>query len=289
LTVTDDSGATDRDRVWIRVDPAQPTPTAVPQPPAAPSNVEASQRRDRVSVTWQHESNDATGFRVYRSDDGGATWAVVGEVSADRHSLRDTGVAAGGSYAYVVAAFNDAGESPWPDAAWVTLDAPAEPAPRDQETGGQEAPAAPQPPTRPADLVAKQKQKRVELRWRDDAGDGAGFRVYRSDDGGTTWNPIAELPPSETTYRDGDVTPGATYAYVVAAFNDAGESPWPDAAWVTLDAPAEPAPRDQETGGQEQPAADAQADDGAGEDGDQQTDEEAPAEDPPSDAEDGGG
>jgi hypothetical protein len=286
LTVTDDAGATDRDRVWVRID-AAPPPT--PQPPAAPSNAAAAQRRDLVSVTWQDESADETGFRVYRSDDGGATWGAVGETSADRRSLRDSGVAAGGSYAYAVAAFNDAGESAWSNVAWITLEAPAAPAQSAQDTGGQEQPAgdaqtggqgggdqappAPQVPASPTQLVAKEKQASVDLRWRDDAGDAAGFRVYRTDDGGTTWNPIFELGPTKTTYRDGNVAPGATYAYVVAAFNDAGESTWPDAVRITLAAPAAQA---QDAGGQEQ-AAPTAPEDGAGAGGDQGGNDTAPA------------
>jgi fibronectin type 3 domain-containing protein len=75
---------------------------------------------------------------------------------------------------------------------------------------------------------------RVQLTWADNAGDEAAYVVYRSLDGGETWEPLAELEADATRYVDREVEPGATYAYTVSAGNDAGES-WSEPVKVTVD------------------------------------------------------
>jgi hypothetical protein len=300
LTVTDDAGETATDNVRIIVEPP-----AVPEPPAAPSGLAAKQRRDLVSLSWKDRSDDESGFRVYRSLDGGATWAAIGETPTDKRSLRDADVVPGGTYVYAVAAFNDAGESAWSDVVWITVEGTSEPAPAQQEqdagqqTGSdqgaaEQAPAPPQPPAAPTDLTAKEKESRVELTWIDRSDDERGFRVYRSVDGGTKWTPIGEvaadqralgsgeMTPADRPFRDPDVAPGGTYAYAVTAFNDAGESDRSDPAWITLEPPPEPPPVEKAPADEPQ-SGDAGANQAAS------AEDTAPTEDVPADGQSEGG
>jgi len=52
----------------------------------------------------------------------------------------------------------------------------------------------------------------------------SGLYVYRSSDGGTTWQLIASLDPSVRSYKDWSVQSGTSYEYYVGTFNSAGES-----------------------------------------------------------------
>jgi hypothetical protein len=50
------------------------------------------------------------------------------------------------------------------------------------------------------------------------------YNVYRSDDGGSTFNLLANVPATQNAYSDGNVTPPTTYHYYVTAQYDEGES-----------------------------------------------------------------
>jgi hypothetical protein len=293
LTVTDNDGLKGTDKLRIVVAVAAEEPTPVPQPPRTPDTLAAKMRRDDVSLTWKDRSDDENGFRVYRSLDGGSSWSPIGEVAAGKRSLRDGDVEPGATYGYAVASFNDAGESDWSEAAWITVEGAA-PAATDaeSETSRQEE-AAPPPVARPAtpkQVKLSEKDSEVELRWRHDADNTVGFRIYRSDDDGRTFSPIGEVPPDKKRYLDRDVEPGATYIYLVVAFNDAGESDPSSVESITLEAPPpeEPAVEEQEAPVEEPPADDPPPDDPPKEEPppeeppeEQPPEEEPPEEEPP--------
>jgi len=276
LTVTDNDGqtATDKARVVVK---AAPKPTSTPRPPRRPSDLAAKQRREYVSLTWRDQSDDENGFRVYRTIDGGQTWAPIDEIPAGKRSLRDSDVAAGSTYGYAVAAFNDIGESEWTDVAWITFEGAApvqETTASNAETEEETVAPLITRPDSPKDFEVTRKESQVELRWRDETGDAAGFRIYRSADGGSTFNVIGEVPANKSRFRDGDVAPGNSYIYVVAAFNDAGESDPSSAESITLDAPPAEDPPVEE---QDAPADEAPTDDPP----EEPSEEEPPADDPP--------
>jgi hypothetical protein len=89
-------------------------------------------------------------------------------------------------------------------------------------------------PAAPTELAAEVRGSRVQLTWADNAGEEAAYVVYRSLDGGETWEPLAELEAGTTRYVDRAVEPGATYAYTVSAGNDAGES-WSEPVKITVE------------------------------------------------------
>jgi hypothetical protein len=275
LTVTDNDGqtATDKARVVVK---AAPKPTTTPQPPKRPSDLAAKQREAYVSLTWQDQSDDENGFRVYRSLDDGDTWAPIDEVPTGKRSLRDSDVAAGSTYGYAVAAYNDVGESEWSDVAWITFEGAApveEKAASDAESEEQATDPLIKRPDSPKDLKVTRKDSQVELSWRDEAGDATGFRIYRSADGGSNFTVIGEVPANKSRFRDGDVAPGNSYIYIVAAFNDFGESDPSSAESITLEAPPAEDPPVEE---QDAPADDASTDDPL----EQPSEEEPPQEEP---------
>jgi hypothetical protein len=92
--------------------PAQPTIPRVTLPPgaslpAAPSNLRASQvTRMEITVTWQDNSDDETGFRVYL-----AGTDVVARVGANVTRATLNNLTCNVQYQYTVRAVNAAGES----------------------------------------------------------------------------------------------------------------------------------------------------------------------------------
>ena len=107
----------------VGFEPAAPEPGA---PPAAPTALAAAAASDtRVDLSWQDNSADELGFVIERSTDGGQTFAPAGSVGADTTQFPVTGLAAGTTYAFRVAAVNGAGASPWSDTASATTRQPA--------------------------------------------------------------------------------------------------------------------------------------------------------------------
>lgn len=91
---------------------ATSTPTPIPQPPAAPSGLQISNRvcsgsNYDVTLSWNDNSSNETGFRIYRN--GG----LVGTAGSNTSQFTDH-PPYGGPYNYVVKSYNGAGESSGP-------------------------------------------------------------------------------------------------------------------------------------------------------------------------------
>ena len=82
------------------------------------------------------------------------------------------------------------------------------------------------PPAAPENLTAAATRTQVMLNWSAPLGDGgypiANYTVYRSDDNGQTFTPIAVT--NDTSFIDTTVTTGVVYQYKVTATNSEGES-----------------------------------------------------------------
>jgi len=90
------------------------------RPPVAPSFAGAEAVSSaRVRVTWIDLSDDESGFRIERSDAGGA-WAPLASAGTNESSFEDTSVSPNSSYRYRVAAYNGAGSSDWTETGDVT-------------------------------------------------------------------------------------------------------------------------------------------------------------------------
>lgn len=91
--------------------------TTLPSPPASPSAVSVrADSQTQLTVSWTDQSSNEDGFRVERSDNGGATWKAVGSVGASiaasgSMSFKDGGLQPNTTYQYRVTAFNAGGTS----------------------------------------------------------------------------------------------------------------------------------------------------------------------------------
>ena len=96
--------------------------------PASPTNLAATVlSATQVQLDWTDNALNETGYVVERSDDGGATFAVVATLGADTVSYVDGTVGAGNSYTYQVAATNAAGNSGYSNQASVSIILPDAP------------------------------------------------------------------------------------------------------------------------------------------------------------------
>ena len=204
-------------RVWVTGEGARAgasnevsaiTATDVPQ---APSRLDAMPFSSTgMSVGWEDASANETGFRVERSENGGATWVVAGSVPANTPGFSEGGRTPDQPVCYRAFAFNAVGDSP--------------PSPVDCSA----------PPTAPTNLVATTAPGlAIDLTWRDnsDVEDGYEVRRYLEECGGyyyyyctRDYVPIATLGPNATSYRDEGLGGGVEHSYIVVALKDGGYS-----------------------------------------------------------------
>jgi len=182
-----------------------PVSLTIKAPPAAPTAVTASLESGGVVLTW-------TGgpALVYRKGKDGKYDAPLD--AKPNATYRDASVAAGDSWCYVVRAV--AGTEPL-----------VESAPSSEACVSVRDVFAPAPPAGVAALAAGGV---VDVSWSPSAEpDLASYRVYRSDGGEP--QKLADVPGTETRFRDENATVGATYNYTVTALDKDGNESAPSA------------------------------------------------------------
>ena len=184
------------------------TPVASTGLPAPPSNLAgAAVSTAQINLSWGDNSNNETGFKLYRSADGGATFSRIATLGANVTAYSDTGRIANTTYFYYVVSYNAKGNSGPSN----TINVKTFPPPTS-------------PPAAPTGLVATAPSStQVQLTWADKSADEKGFKVYRSLDG-KSFAEIARPGPNSTGYADAGRTANTTYWYRVRAYNDAGSS-----------------------------------------------------------------
>ena len=105
--------------------------------------------------------------------------------------------------------------------------APPAPAPAPSPAPSVPAPApgpapAPAPKPSPAPKPAPAVQHTVQLNWNASTSAVVGYRVYRSENSGTSYTPLTGEAFDALTYSDTTAASGATYYYVVTAIGAAG-------------------------------------------------------------------
>ena len=167
----------------------------------------ASATSSTLTLSWQDNSNNETGFGLERLING--NWSTIANLGVDATSYTDTGLAANTAYAYRVHAFNASGNSAYSFIGnAVTLAA------------GVLTPNAPFF----LSAVANSSSK-VSLSWSDNTGVETGVNVERQIGNGA-FSVIATLAPHTASYADTTVSGSTFYTYRVAAFNTAGSSPY---------------------------------------------------------------
>jgi hypothetical protein len=181
----------------------QPAPGAVPPPGAPqPSGLAAGLGR----VPGASPAPAVVGFRVYRRQATGAYGAALNPAPLAASAYEDSGAQPGESLCYVVrtAASTDpvVESEPTAEACLEVRDVA--------------------PPAAPLGVTALLREGTAELSWSPGSEpDLASYRVYRTPRGGAPER-IAELPASETQWRDARLAPDDAFSYTVTAVDAAG-------------------------------------------------------------------
>jgi len=86
---------------------------SVIMPPKAPNGLSAGATSgSQININWTDVSDDETGFKIYRSDDGGKTWGEepIATLDAGANQYVSGGLTCAKTYHYKVSAYNDNGE-----------------------------------------------------------------------------------------------------------------------------------------------------------------------------------
>src|SRR5262245_23578191 len=84
--------------------------------------------------------------------------------------------------------------------------------------GGSNSKGPSLPPSAPATLIATlATTARIDLTWIDTADNEFEFRIFRSDDNGTTYNQVGTVPMNTLGYTDFGLVANKVYWYQVAA------------------------------------------------------------------------
>jgi len=176
--------------------------TANTVPPADPTGLVATDGVEEISLVWNVNTEpDLDGYNVFRSATGGGPYSQVNIGLVATNSYTDTGLFAGGTYYYVIAAV-DLGDN---ESGYSNEDS---------------ATASTTPPAAPTGLVATPGDSQVALDWADNTeGDLASYNVYRGLTSGN-YTYIDNVVAPTSNYTDTGRSNGATYYYVVTAVDD---------------------------------------------------------------------
>lgn len=195
----------------------QAPPVSVPSPPTDLLLQVISARQ--INMIWKDNSNNETGFRVERSEDGGRTWTKISDERENATSFDNTGLSPDKQYCYRVQAVNGAGGSRYSNEPCATTQ--------------------PDKPGTPARLTATAtSSSQIRLEWVNTAGNATGIQVERSETGsGGSFTKVKDLGPGETNWTDEGLAASKEYCYRIRAINAAGNGDYTEARCATTQAP----------------------------------------------------
>ncbi len=214
----------------IQAQSQEVTPTADAtgeNPPAKPTNLQASAEHDAVILTWTASTDQTvTHYAVLRRNpdvDASQVFHVIEDNAGPGTGYTDGTVSASTTYIYRAKAVSPTGVSQW--SGYVRAETPAAPDPTPAPTPT--LTPTPEPESTPVDLapsnltVALVEGGGVNLSWSAPAEDGdsvTGYEILRAVGGGDIATLVADTGSTTTSYTDATATEaGETYAYQVKA------------------------------------------------------------------------
>lgn len=176
--------------------------TTAPLP--VPTNLRADNIWARkIDLRWDDPSTEETGYEIWMSADGGATWSGIGQSGASAVSSRVTALLPAHAYLFAVDATYPDGRSGLSNVLSVTT-------------------AALPPPgnLRAANVWATT----IDLNWNDPSDDETGFKIWMSGDGGHTWSLVGLPGQDATSLRVTGLLKNHRYQFVAATVTPVGES-----------------------------------------------------------------
>lgn len=174
--------------------------------PAGPTRLAATVLgKSEIVLNWQDNSNEETGYRIYRRRGNGDGWARILTVGANLTSLRLGGLNPGMVYYFAISAVSRSGESELSN-----------------EVSTMTGLLPPRAPS--AVRAVPMSTSKISLSWQDNSDNELGFRIRRRLALNKEWETIAEVGANTTSYDDRNLPSGASCYYLVTALNTAGES-----------------------------------------------------------------
>jgi fibronectin type 3 domain-containing protein len=191
-------------------------PIEVPNPPLALTVSNAT--HNSLTLNWTDNSNNETGFQIYRSSSQNGTYGEIAITSAS--SYTNTGLSASTSYWYKVSAYNDAGES-------VQIG---------PESGTTLSPQVDIPSAPTNAVISNITSNSATLSWTDTSNNESGFEVGYCDGLASTgilrcspgpiprtgFKVIAQVGAGVTSFTFTGLSPDTKYSRFVRACNTAG-------------------------------------------------------------------
>ncbi len=177
--------------------------------PETPSGLTVeSSSYNTISLQWSDDSNNETGFEIFRSETEDGPYVTIATIDSSKTSFTDSALAASTEYFYKVRAIGESGESDYSNTVNATTAAlPNTPIAPTQVTGT------------PGD------NNTVAISWLDNANNETKYIIYRSTDS-TDFTAIGEVPANSNSFTDTDATaPNIYYYYVVGENNNGAGSP----------------------------------------------------------------
>jgi alpha-tubulin suppressor-like RCC1 family protein len=184
------------------------TPTAVPSAPLSLSGVPGS---GSVALSWSAPVSNGgapiTDYLVYRSSNGGASYALVSDPVSASTTANVAGLASWVSYRFRVQAVNSQGMGNFSSTIDVT--------------------ALDSAPSAPLGLTAVPGAQRVALSWSPPANNGGApvtdYRVFRSSNGGVWYSLVNDAVSTSTSFTVTGLANGVNYRFRIRAVNAIGQ------------------------------------------------------------------
>ncbi len=177
--------------------------------PAAPANLTATALSSRrIKLNWQDNSNNETGFEIYRSNSSTGDYAIVKTVTANNVTFTDSLLEPSTTYYYRIKSVGQHGASAYT----ATVSAATQ--------------ALPAQPTAATGLAGTaQDTKTISLNWNNGAGVLDGVEIWRSPLNTANYELVKFVSGSIASYADtAGLTAGTIYFYKVKKVNEAGTS-----------------------------------------------------------------
>lgn len=180
-----------------------------PDGPAMPANLKvAAVSYKQINLRWDDQSNDETGFEIYRATSASGTYKIVHTTKANEAAYADTTLTGNTTYYYKIRAINTKGASAHTEA----------------ESG--KTFATPPAPVKPTELTATATSpSSIRLNWKDASNNETGFEIWRTT--ASTGNGavlIETVPANQNFYLDSSLPGNTALYYKIRAIGDGGPS-----------------------------------------------------------------
>jgi hypothetical protein len=182
---------------------ALPTDTALPATPSKPGGFKADGSGTTIAFTWNDQSTNETGFRIYQQGVVAPIISVPANTGTGGMAYNWTGQACGFKATFYVRAFNDAGES-----------------------GSSKSADGVTVPCQPGNLTANGSGNSISFNWSvATQHNESGFRLYQQGVPAPVATRGPNLGSGGTFFPLSGLLCNLVATYSVTAFNSAGESP----------------------------------------------------------------